>query len=62
MDMNAIQNAIGSFGFPIVACAMMYMEMKETRKSHQEEMKLMTDALNNNTRVLERLEVKMNVQ
>lgn len=62
MDISVFETAIGSYGFPIVCCAMMYLEMRETRKSHQEEMKLMTDALNNNTRVLERLEVKMNVQ
>lgn len=57
MDFAAISQMIGTLGFPIVACAFMYAEQVKTRKSHEEEAKLWAEALNNNTRVLERLEV-----
>lgn len=61
MDISALKDLIGSFGFPIIACIFMYFEMSKTRQSHAEEMKLMTEALNNNTNVLERLVAKIGI-
>lgn len=66
MDFNAIIAAIGSLGFPIVACcAMAYFfakvndnyrsDIKEINASHKEEMDAMTEAINNNTLVLQKL-------
>lgn len=57
MDTNIVIQFISTVGFPIAACVMMYMEQVKTRKAHEDEAKLWADALNNNTRVLERLEV-----
>ena len=59
MDINIVIQFISTVGFPIAACVMMYMEQVKTRKAHEDEAKLWADALNNNTRVLERLEVMM---
>lgn len=56
MDLSAISSLIGTLGFPI-ACviAMFYMWNKE-REDHKEEMSKVTEALNNNTVALTRLE------
>ena len=66
MEMNTLITAIGSLGFPIVACcAMAYFfakvndnyrnDIKEINKGHKEEMAAMTEAINNNTMVIQKL-------
>ena len=66
MDLNLIMTLIGSLGFPIVACIglgwyVKYMtdtnrsDMTEMRKEHKEEMTKMTEAVNNNTIVIQKL-------
>lgn len=71
MDYSQIVSLIGSLGFPIVMCfVMLYVFerlIKEQNTQHQEEMTKMTEALNNNTKVLEDLqdmvkEIKSNVK
>lgn len=59
MDTNIVIQFISTVGFPIAACVMMYMEQVKTRRAHEDEAKLWANALNNNTRVLERLEAMM---
>lgn len=70
MEMNSIVTAIGSLGFPIVACcAMAYFfakvndnyrnDIKEINKGHKEEMAAMTEAINNNTMVIQKLIERM---
>ncbi len=56
MDVGLLQQLIGTLGFPI-ACviAMFYMWNKE-REDHKAEMQKMTDALNNNTQALIKIE------
>lgn len=56
MDVGVLQQLIGTLGFPI-ACviAMFYMWNKE-REDHKQEMQKMTDALNNNTQALIKIE------
>lgn len=56
MDPSAISTLIGSLGFPI-ACviAMFYMWNKE-REDHKTEMEKVTQALNNNTTALIKIE------
>ena len=56
MDPSAISSLIGTLGFPI-ACviAMFYMWNKE-RDDHKSEMEKVTQALNNNTIALTKLE------
>lgn len=65
-----ILQAIASVGFPIVACcgcAFFFSrvndnyrsDIKEINAQHKEEMKAITDALNNNTLALQKLADKM---
>ena len=66
MDVNSIVTIISSLGFPIVACVCMgwfvkystdqhNADMKEEREAHSAEVKQITEAINNNTIVMERL-------
>lgn len=66
MDINAVTTLITSVGFPIVMCGAMswyvkYIsdkhaeEVQRLNKQHNEEMKQVTEALNNNTLALQKL-------
>lgn len=66
MDANTLITLIGSLGFPIVACVAMGWffakvndnyrnDIKELQSTHREEVKAMTDAINNNTLVIQKL-------
>lgn len=66
MDANAIISLITTVGFPIVMCGAMgyyvkYVtdrnreDMISERKDHQEEVKTMTEAINNNTLAIQKL-------
>lgn len=70
MDTNTIITMIGSLGFPIVAClGMAYFftkvndnyrnDIKELNAAHKAEISAMTDAINNNTLVIQKLVDKM---
>lgn len=55
MDFNTIIAAIGSLGFPIVACVLMgWMFMKFT-DNYRADVKSMTETVNNNTMAIQRL-------
>jgi hypothetical protein len=66
MDVNAILQAVGTLGFPIVCAVVMawyvkYMtdrnreDIDKLNVQHQQEMKEVTTALNNNTLALQKL-------
>ena len=66
MDINNIVTIITTVGFPIVACGGMawyvkYItdrnreDIKEERDQHDQEMKKVTEALNNNTLAIQKL-------
>lgn len=55
MDMTAFTTAISSVGFPIAMCVALMWFNRELVNSHKEETKDFTDALNNNTLVLQKL-------
>lgn len=56
MDAGMLQTLIGTLGFPIACvCAMFYMWNKE-REDHKTEMEKVTQALNNNTTALIKIE------
>ena len=66
MDVNNIVTIITTVGFPIVACGGMawyvkYItdrnreDIKEERDQHDQEMKKVTEALNNNTLAIQKL-------
>lgn len=52
MDFTVASQLIGSLGFPIVACIAMFYQLEKTSSRHQEESKLWTEALNNNTKAV----------
>lgn len=63
---NTLSKLIASYGFPIVMCLLMAWYVYDTNKKHREEvdklneqhkeeMKQVTEALNNNTLALQRL-------
>ena len=59
MDMNAIFNAIGSIGFPIVvAVYLIYVNTKQ-QEAHKSEVKEMTQALNDLRLVIQQLSDKL---
>lgn len=66
MDINVITSLVTSVGFPIVMCGAMgwyvkYIsdkhsnEVQQLNSQHNEEMKQVTEALNNNTLALQKL-------
>lgn len=59
MDVNAIITLVGSLGFPIAACIAMGFFVREMLSSHREESNKMTEAIQNNTLVIQKLIDKM---
>ncbi len=70
MDLTTLAQLIGTLGFPIIACcAMAYFfakvndnyrtDIKELQSNHKEEIAKMTEAINNNTLVIQKLVDKM---
>lgn len=58
MDFSGVMQAISTVGFPIVMCVAMFMNSNKQTEIHKEEISKMTEALNNNTIALNRLQVK----
>lgn len=56
MDANAIMTMVQTLGFPIVCCGALFWWMMKESDNHKAEMEKVTDALNNNTQALIRLE------
>lgn len=46
MDVTQISSLIGSLGFPIVMCILLFSYMKEQNEQHQEETNALKDAIN----------------
>ena len=61
-NLNLIGSFISSYGFPIVMCLIMFWYMNKERDDHKQEMDAVTNALNNNTAVLEVIKEKLNVE
>lgn len=55
MDVNEVTTAISTLGFPIVMCGAMFWYMLKEKDAHKEEMNSVTEALNNNTLILQKL-------
>lgn len=55
MDISTIQTLIASLGFPIAMCCGLLWYIYKQSESHREETKEFTEALNNNTLVLQKL-------
>lgn len=61
MDVNAIIQIISGVGFPIAACLICFWYVNKLTETHKEEVNKLTDALNNNTLVMQKLCDKMGV-
>lgn len=59
MDLNTFTTLIGSLGFPIVMCLLLYYRMDKQDENHKSEMEKITEALNNNTQALTALATKI---
>lgn len=66
MDLSNIAQLIGTLGFPIAACCYLFYSMQKEREQnaaqreadrleHKQEMDKVTEALNNNTLVIQKL-------
>ena len=66
MDLSSIVQIIGTLGFPIAACCYLFYTMTKEREQnaaqreadrleHKQEMDKVTEALNNNTLVIQKL-------
>lgn len=55
MGENAVITAISTLGFPIVMCGAIFWYMLKEKDAHKEEMNSVTEALNNNTLILQKL-------
>ena len=60
--MNAVVQMVSAVGFPIVMCLCLFYYVKELEEKHKEETKMLSDALNNNTLVLQKLCDAMDVE
>ena len=56
MEANVIMTMVQTLGFPIVCCVALFRRMTKESDNHKAEMEKVTDALNNNTQALIRLE------
>lgn len=54
-EVEPLLTLIGNYAFPIVACVFLWIKMEKDRDQRREEMGRMTEALNNNTLVIQRL-------
>lgn len=61
MDATQIMQAIGSLGFPIVACCALFYYLNKEQESHKEEMNSMRDALDRNTTIMTELKEMLKV-
>ena len=55
MSVDSIITIISQFGFPILVCLICFWYIYYTNKSHKEEINKLTDAVNNNTIVMNKL-------
>ena len=59
MDVSAITQIVSTLGFPIVMCAALFWELDKSHAQHKEEIGKLSESLNNNTVVMEKLLVKL---
>nr|DAQ26355.1 MAG TPA: YvrJ protein family protein [Caudoviricetes sp.] len=55
MEINSILQAVSTVGFPIAMCLICSYYIVNLNKEHKEETEKLTEALNNNTLVLQKL-------
>ena len=55
MDVGTITQIVSTVGFPIAMCVALLWYIKDTSDKHKQETEKFTEALNNNTLVLQKL-------
>ena len=55
MDVTTITSLIGSLGFPILCCIVLFKQVDKITEAHNAEIKEIKEALNNNTIALTKL-------
>lgn len=55
MDVSAIVQAISTVGFPIVMCLLFMYYIKYINDQHKDEIDKLSESLNNNTLVMQKL-------
>lgn len=61
MEVDAIVTLITNMGFPIACAVAMFVLWDRERKEHKAESDKWTEAINNNTRVMERILERLQV-
>lgn len=59
MDFATIVSAVSAVGFPIVFCLILYKTMIDQNRQHKEESDKLTEAIHNNTLVIQKLVDKL---
>ena len=59
MDFATIVSAVSAVGFPVVFCFVLYKTMLDQSKDHKVESDKLTEAIHNNTLVIQKLVDKM---
>ena len=59
MDFQTIIAAVSAVGFPVVFCFVLYKTMIDQAKEHKEESAKLTEAIHNNTLVIQKLVDKL---
>ena len=59
MDFTTIVSAVSAVGFPIVFCLILYKTMLDQNRQHKEESNKLTEAIHNNTLVIQKLVDKL---
>ena len=55
MDINVITQLIGSLGFPIMVAIACFWYINKQQEQHKEEINKLSEAVNNNTLVIQKL-------
>lgn len=62
MDLTAITNLISTIGFPIAISLVLMWYIMKLNDNHSNEVKALTNALNNNTVILQRVCDKLDLE
>lgn len=61
MEIAELTTLLGNYAFPIVCVIAMFFMWNKEREDHKNEVKQMTEAVNNNTTVLKQILTKLGV-
>lgn len=59
MDFQTVIAAVSAVGFPVVFCFVLYKQMIDQSKEHRMESEKLTEAIHNNTLVIQKLVDKL---